>query len=275
MKIGIIGYGNMGSAIAGRIKSKYRVLVFDKDRTKTKDLKGIELTSSAQELVENTDVIILAVKPQDFDALLGEIKEYIKGKLVISIAAGIETEYIENTLRDAGVVRAMPNLGAKIGESVTCISRGRLATEKDLTFAEELFNCLGKTRKIEEEKMNAVTAVSGSGPGYIFYFMEVNSLDPVSMTAEVKNDIIEHLERAALGVGFSPEEAKFLAVSTTGSSIRLATMTNIPPAELKKQVASQGGTTEAGLKVLESGGSWEEAAQSALRRAEELSKKKK
>lgn len=263
----------MGQAIAERLKSKYRVLVFDKDKSKTSFLKEIEVAKDAKELVNKADVVILAVKPQDFDSVLKEISDYVKEKLIISIAVGVETKYIEKTLGYVRVIRAMPNLGVKIGESVTCISGGAFITKKDLAFAEELFSYLGKTRKIEERNMNAATAISGSGPGYIFYYMETNSIDPVSVTVQIRNDIIEHLEKAAQSVGFSPEEAKFLAVSTTTSSLSLATITKIAPAELKKQVASKGGTTEAALKVLTDGGSWPDAAQAALKRAEELARR--
>lgn len=271
MRIGIIGFGNMGMAIAERIKSEYPITVFDKERNKTKDLKEIKVSNSVKDLVINSDTVILAVKPQDFSGILEEIKDCIKEKLVISIAAGIETGYIEKTLKGVRVIRAMPNLGAKIGESVTCICKGRFALDKDLEFVQKLFNYLGKTRKIEERKMNAVTAISGSGPGYIFYFLETNSIDPLNVTPEIKDDIVVDLKEAALGVDLSLEEAEFLAVNTTESSISLAAVANVPPAELKKQVASKGGTTEAGLKVLESGGSWSEAARAALKRAEELS----
>lgn len=273
MKVGIIGYGNMGQAIAERLKSKYSVLVFDKDKSKTGLLKEIEVTSDAKELVNKADVVILAVKPQDFNSLLGEIKNCTKGKLVISIAAGISTRHIEKILAGSRVIRAMPNIGLKIAKSVTCLSKGASAADEDLSFARELFDYLGVTKDIDEGLMNAATAISGSGPGYIFYFMEVHFIDPVSITAQMRNDIVEHLKKAAQGVGFSPEEAESLAVDTSGSSIGLATITKIPLAELKKQVASKGGTTEAGLKILEKGGSWSDAAQAALRRAEELSLK--
>lgn len=271
--IGIIGFGNMGSAIAGQIKSRYAILVFDKDNNKTKNLSDIKVAQSAADLVNKAEAVILAVKPQDFSALFKEIKNCAKGKLVISIAAGISTAYIAKALDGARVVRAMPNIGIKIGESVTCLSRGVLSGEGDLAFTQELFYYLGVTKEMKEELMNAATAISGSGPAYIFDFVESGSIDPHNIPEHTRHDIMKRLERAAEAVGFNSEDAMFLAVNTTNTSINLVKKTGLPPSELKKQVASKGGTTEAALEVLHKGGSWEDAAVAALKRADELSKK--
>jgi pyrroline-5-carboxylate reductase len=271
--IGIIGFGNMGSAIAGQIKSRYAILVFDKDKNKTKNLSDIKVAQSAADLVNRVEVVILAVKPQDFAVLIKEIKNCIKGKLVISIAAGISTAYIEKALEKTRVIRAMPNIGIKIGESITCLSKGGLSDENDFAFAQELFYYLGVTKEIKEELMNAATVISGSGPAYIFDFIESNSMDPNNIPEHTKHDIMKRLERAAEGVGFNSEDAMFLAVNTTNTSISLVKKTGLSPSELKKQVTSKGGTTEAALEVLHKGGSWEDAAVAGLKRAEELSKK--
>ncbi len=271
--IGIIGYGNMGSAIASQLESKYKIYVFDQDRKKTKDIIGIGKAKDLIDLVNKVETLILAVKPQDFDGVLKKIKHCLKEKLVISIAAGIKTKYIEKVLRNARVIRAMPNIGAKIGESVTCLCKGAFASEEDLAITEELFYYLGTTKVIKEEMMNAATAISGSGPAYIFYFIEENALDPHDIAEHTKHDLMKRLEKAAESLGFSAEEATFLAVNTTNASISLMKKTQLAPGELRKQVASKGGTTEAALEVLRKGGSWEEAARAALKRAEELSKK--
>lgn len=270
--IGIIGYGNMGRAIAERIKLEYQILIFDKDRNKIKNLSGIEVAQDAIDLINKADILILSIKPQDFDSLLKEIKNYVKSKLIISIAAGITTAYLEKRLGDVRVVRTMPNMGARIGKSVTCLCKGAFATDEDLALAEELFSFLGITKVIEEEKINAATAISGSGPAYIFEFIESNSIDPNNISKQTKQDIIKRLAEAAQGVGFNSEDAMFLAVNTTTSSIDLIKKTKMSPAELKKQIVSPGGTTEAALEVLRHGGSWKDAAQTALKRAEELSK---
>jgi len=272
-KIGIIGFGNMGSAIAERIKSSYRVFVFDKDKEKTKNLDNITVVDSVLNLLGQVDVLILAVKPQDFDSALNEIKEGAAKKLIISIAAGITTGYIEKILGKVRLIRVMPNIAAKIGEAESSLCRGRYAGDKDLGFAKELFDYLGKTWIMKEEMIDAVTAITGSGPAYIYYDMEIRKIDPAGVTAEIENEYIKRLRKAAERVGFDSQVALDLAGCTTASSIKLAAVTGILPAELRKQVTSKGGTTEAALQVLMRGGSWEEAAAAAKKRAGELSKK--
>jgi pyrroline-5-carboxylate reductase len=263
----------MGSAIAEGLKTKYRLLVFDKDKAKTQILSGIQVTLGIKDLADKTEVMILAVKPQDYAHLLKEIKGLAKGKLIISIAAGMSTQYIEKNLGDIRLIRAMPNLAVKIGESVTCLARGAFASEEDLEFAQQLFYYLGVSRQIPEELMNAATAICGSGPAYIFDFVETNSLDVNNIPPHTKIDFIKRLEQAAESLGFSHEDATFLAFNTVNSSLNLLKKTKFLPAELKKQVASKGGTTQKALEVLAKGGSWEEAALAACRRSEELSKK--
>ena len=125
---------------------------------------------------------------------------------------------------------------------------------------------------IGEEMINAATAISGSGPAYIFDFMERNKLRPPDIAEHTKRDLMKRLERAAESVGFSREDATFLAANTTNTSLMLVSATKLTPAELKKQVTSKGGTTEAALAALEKTGSWEDAARAALKRAGELSK---
>jgi len=271
--IGIIGFGNMGSAIAGQIKTKYAVSVFDKDSSKLKGLSGIKVAQGAKDLVDKAEVVLLAIKPQDFGAILKEIKNSVKDKLVISIAAGISTSRIEKALEKARVVRAMPNIGIKIGESVTCLSGGVSSSGDDLEFANELFSYLGVTRDIEEKMMNAATAISGSGPAYIFDFMESNSISSDNIPEHTRHDIMKRLERAAEAVGFNSDDANFLAANTGNASLFLLQKTGLSPKELREQVTSKGGTTEAALAVLHKGASWDDAAVAALKRAEELSKK--
>jgi pyrroline-5-carboxylate reductase len=269
-KIGIVGLGNMGLAIAERIKSNYNVFVFDKDKEKTKNISGIGVAGDALGLVNKSEVIILAVKPQDFDSVLNEIQDVVKDKLIISIAAGITTGYIEKFLPDARVIRIMPNIGAKIGKAESSLCKGKNAKDQDLDFARELFNMLGKTWVIKEEMINAATAISGSGPAYIYYDMQAKKIDADSVTEEIKQEYIQRLKKAAEKVGFDSETALDLAASTTASSLALSKIT--APADLIKKISSQGGTTEAALKILAEGGSWEEAAKAAVKRAKELSK---
>lgn len=270
--IGIIGFGNMGSAIAEQLKSKCEIWTFDKDVNKTKDLKGINVAESNKDLINRVNTVILAVKPQYFENLLSEIKDNIKDKLVISIAAGITTGYIEKFLGQIKAIRVMPNIGAKIGQAESSLCKGRHANNNDLNFAKDLFNYIGKTWIMEERMIDAATAISGSGPAYIYYDMEIKKIDPLNVPENIKQEYIKRLEKAAESVGFDSQTAMALAVSTTGTSIQLTAVTGIPPAELRRQVTSKGGTTEAALEILTAGGSWEQAAEAAKKRAQELSK---
>ncbi|MBN2831001.1 MAG: pyrroline-5-carboxylate reductase [Candidatus Omnitrophica bacterium] len=275
-KIGIIGMGNIGSVIARKLADEtgeYSIFVFDKDKDKTKNVKLFTVAKDLISLVAGADTVILAVKPQDIDHLLKEIKNYIGEKLAISIAAGISTGYIQRLLGSIRVIRAMPNIAAKIAESVTCLCKGDFATESDIDFAKELFYYLGTVRSIDESLMNAATAISGSGPAYIFYFIENNAIDPKNIPEHARHDMMRRLEKAAQSLGFESEDASFLAANTVNASISLLKLTGLKPEELRVQVTSKGGTTEAGLEVLRKGGSWEDAALSAVKRAEELSKR--
>ncbi|MFH1888590.1 MAG: pyrroline-5-carboxylate reductase [Candidatus Omnitrophota bacterium] len=270
--IGIIGFGNMGSAIAEHLKTKYPVSIFDKDEGKVKNLFGLTLSASALDLVKRSDVVIMAVKPQDLNALLEEVRDYTEKKLFISIAAGISTSRIEKYLRQAAVIRVMPNIGVKIGEAESSLCKGRYATEEDLSFVRELFDYLGKTWVMAEDMIDAATAISGSGPAYIYYDMEVNKIDPLYVPEELEREYIRRLTEAAKGVGFDAQTAAELAISTTASSLSLSASTRIAPVELRKQITSKGGTTEAALKVLDNNGSWTDAALAAQKRAKELSR---
>jgi len=274
-KIGIIGFGTMGSIIAQKLASQeveFEVFVFDKDKGKTENALGLKVADNIGDLALAVETIILAVKPQDFDHVLKELKNKVSKKLIISIAAGIPTRHIEKILNDVHTVRVMPNIGAKIEESVSCLSKGAFATDEDLEFTQELFYYLGVTRIIDESLMNAATAISGSGPAYIFDFIENNNIDYKNMPEHAWHDMMRRLEKAAENLGFAKEDAAFLAANTTNTSISLLKKTKLPPQELRKQVTSKGGTTEAALVILHKGGSWDEAAQAALRRAEELTK---
>ena len=270
--LGLIGFGNMGAAIAQQISSKYQLYIYDKDKNKTNGLSGIRVSESITGLIKQVEIGLLAVKPQDFDFVLNEIKNGLKNQLIISIAAGISTGYIQKALGEVRVVRAMPNIGVKIGESVTCLCAGRFAAIDDLACAQELFGYLGKVKEIKEDLMNASTAISGSGPGYIFDYFESEAIAGNAITGEVKENIIQRLASAAKAVGFNEEEAQFLAVNTSDTSIDLIKKTGLSPSELRKQVTSKGGTTEAAIEVIRRGGSWIEAAKAAVARAKELSK---
>lgn len=272
--IGIIGFGNMGSILAERIKSGYRVYVFDKDNHKTKNLSRIETAQDIPSLVKCSEVVILAVKPQDFAGVLAGIKDWIGAKLVISIAAGITTKYIEQALgRGVRVIRVMPNMPAKIAQGISCLSRNGLASKKDLDLAGTLFTYLGQTVKIKEELMNSATAVSGSGPAYVLKYFETEHINLNKIPQKKKESFLDNFQKSAQGVGFTFGQAKILTKAVFSGTVSFLKKTKIAPGELIRQVASKGGTTEAALRVLNSGGSLSEAVKAAKARADELSGK--
>lgn len=259
-KIGIIGFGNMGQAIALQIKTDYQVFAFDKDQNKLNNFKGINIQRNCSDVLNKVDTVILAVKPQDLKSLLAEIKPVTKDKLIISIAAGITTASVEKILGAVRLIRAMPNMPAKTGSGMTCLCKGEFSSIEDLDFAQELFAYLGETLNIDESMMNAATAVSGSGPAYVCYFLKEN-----------KEKFLQDFQDAAENLGFSPQESALLTKTTFFGTKDYLKKTGASCEELIKQVASKGGTTEAALEVLKGKGSLKDALSAALKRAQELS----
>jgi pyrroline-5-carboxylate reductase len=209
-------------------------------------------------VVKNADLIILAVKPQDFPVLLAELATAsLKGKLVISIAAGVTTRYIEKVLRQpVRVVRVMPNLPALIGEGVTAVAPGSRATSRDLAMAKQVFSAVGTTLIVQEKTMNAVTALSGSGPAYVFLFVEC-------------------LMKAAHKLGFADREARELVYNTLLGSAHMLVKSSDSAGELRLKVTSKGGTTQAAMDVFMKKNIAEiftAALKAACDRARELSK---
>ncbi|MFH1414282.1 MAG: pyrroline-5-carboxylate reductase [Candidatus Omnitrophota bacterium] len=270
--IGLIGFGNMGSAIARGLIPDYKVFVFDKDKAKTDGAVGIQIASSSVYLIKSVETAIVAVKPQDFIQALAEISDFSNEKLIISIAAGITTAFIGEKLKGARIIRVMPNLPVAIGKGMTCLSKGESAKSKDLSLAEELFKKLGETLVINEKMINAATAVSGSGPG--FFFSLIQDKEKSEITDYADKVYLPRLEQAAKRVGFNAKEARVLASGTTAGSVALISTTDLSANALCKQVASPGGTTEAGLKILKNDiANLTDAVIAAKQRAQDLSKK--
>lgn len=268
MKIGIIGVGNMGSAIAERIKFRYQVLVVDKDKTKATALHGVTVYQNISDLVFDSEVLLLAVKPQNLKGLLMDIKDLVGNKLILSIAAGINTSFIEAILGRVRVIRAMPNLAVRVGRGITCICLGAYAQNRDLQFGVRFFSFLGKVLVLEEEMMDAVTAVSGSGLGFWAFLVEHK--DKKEWLSYTKKEFVPQLTIAAESLGFTKNTARLLAENTARGSLAMVKIEKISPQELKFQVASKGGTTEAGLEVLNNNGSLQEAVLAAFKRAKTL-----
>ncbi len=216
--IGIIGAGNMGMAIALRIKGK--AFLSDKNKRISDNIT----------VATRSDIIILAVKPQDIGEVLKEIKPYVKEKLVISIAAGVTTFSIEKALPGARVIRVMPNMPAMVGKGISAVSRGRFSARRDLKIVFRIFSNLGEVIEVKEKMMDAVTAVSGSGPAYYFLFTHL-------------------LAKAAEASGLEKTIALKLARATFIGGAEVIKASKLSTEELVKKVASKGGTTEAALKV--------------------------
>ncbi len=261
-KIGIIGCGNMGEALISHLSKavKNRLVVNDIDTTKTKNMAAKYKVSVAdnKSLAEISDVLILAVKPKDFDSLLSEIAVNLAGnKILISIAAGITTKYIEKAVgKKIAVVRVMPNMPAIIGEAISSVSAGKWAKRKDILCAKEIFSAIGDVVEIDEKMVDSVTAISGSGPAYFFY-------------------LIESLIETAVDLGLEEKIAKKLAVKTALGSAKLLHILKEHPSILRAKVTSKGGTTEAAFKIFESRefkNIVKEAVRQAHNRSKELSR---
>ncbi|MCO5061981.1 MAG: pyrroline-5-carboxylate reductase [Kiritimatiellae bacterium] len=238
-RIVFIGAGNMAEALVrGLVKSgvpPQSVTVTDLREERRDYFRasfGVSASADNCEAVRGAGVVVLAVKPQQFAAVLESLKGAAPGALIISIAAGITTGRIEAALGSGTrVVRVMPNTPALVGAGVSALCAGASAGSDDLAVAERLLAAVGATVRVEEAQMDAVTAVSGSGPAYIFRVMEA-------------------MEQAGVALGLSAGVARELVLGTVLGAARLAQESGRAPSELREQVTSKGGTTEAALRVL-------------------------
>lgn len=266
--IGVIGAGNMGSAlirglIASGKASADAVRVYDVDKNSLVALEkelGVLVASRIEDTCDgDVSVLVLAVKPQILGDVLDSIADRVTEKqILISIAAGIPTEFILSRFRSpVRVIRAMPNAAAMVGASATAMCKAGSADDADLAVALDLFSAVGVAVKVEEKLMNVVTALSGSGPGYLFPMMEA-------------------LTDAAVLMGLDRPTARALTVQTFLGSAVMAGSAGASFSELKDRITSPGGTTIAGLHVLEKSGlrgTLMDAVQAATRRGEELAKR--
>ncbi len=259
MKVGLIGGGNMGEAILRGACRNFRIAVYEKRAVRRRYLKRkypIEIFP-IDKIIQWADIIIFAVKPQDISRVLMALQNRKREPLFISIAAGITTEYLERHLGGKPrVIRTMPNMPAMVKEGISALCRGRYAQRRDLNIAKRLFLTVGEVIIVEEQFMNAITAVSGSGPAYVFYFME-------------------QMMAAASALGLNTKQARQLVQKTFQGSLHLLDMMKADPADLRARVTSKGGTTEAALRVFKKGRFpkiFQQALKAASQRAKELSK---
>ena len=265
-KIGVIGAGKIGSAIArgvirAGLAAKENVMTSDVSealrQAAAKDL-GIQVTADNRALCDFADIIILAVKPQIVDSVTTEIaKKLGKAKLLVSVAAGVPLARIEANLENgARAVRVMPNIPCVVGAGAAGYAGGARATAADLQTVGAILNSFGVGMAVEEKYLDAVTGLSGSGPAYVFLF-------------------IEALADGGVQVGLARDVALRLAMQTVYGAAKMALEGNKHLGELKDEVTSPGGTTIAGLYALEQKGfhgTVMDAVVSATKRSQELGK---
>jgi pyrroline-5-carboxylate reductase len=244
MKVLIIGHGNMGktyakSFISSRFIKPEDIFVF----VRNTDISSIEsaipktnFSTSVSDKIGEFDIVILAVKPQDFSFLAQSIKPYLKdSQIIFSVMAGITIAKLEVQLSCSKIVRSMPNIPTQIGMGMTVFTASANVDRKELFIIQNLINTTGKSVYVENEKLiDAATAISGSGPAYVFYFMQ-------------------SMIKAAVGLGFNESEAELLVNQTFMGSVAIQNSYSLSNQEWIAKVASKGGTTERALQVFEKG----------------------
>lgn len=240
-KIGFIGAGSMAeSMINGLVKSEiispkdiYVTNYSNADRLKELNQKyGIAVCTSKEQVMREASAVVLAMKPKDAAAGIQDIRPYLNGHLIISVLAGITIGTIQLLFdKQVSVVRAMPNTSASIQMSATAFTVCEQVTEKQFKQAQTFLETIGETFYVDENEMDAITAVSGSGPAFIYQF-------------------IEAWQSAAVELGLSQHTAKQLIFQTLSGATEMLLKSEKSPEILRKEITSTGGTTEAGLKTL-------------------------
>lgn len=264
-KITIIGCGNMGLIYAHaflkyKIVASENMLLVEKNAERRDKLQALDIgrvVTTADASISDSDLLILSVKPQDFLELAPDIAKHLKPQtIVLSIMAGIELSSIEQALNHNHIVRAMPNSPVEIGMGMTVFTSSSTFAPEEILRVENMLATTGRTLYVEkEELLDAVTALSGSGPAYFYYF-------------------IQYLVQAGMEMGLDERTASTLAKQTMLGSFHLINNANKPLDELIKAVASKGGTTEAALRTFneaDMGSTIVSALKNAERRAKELS----
>lgn len=266
MNVLVIGGGNMGMTYAAAIaKSNFltsgSLMVFDKSEEKQVELRDSGLFDVHQQLdtcLSQADVVLIAVKPVHAPGLMAEMKPFVSaGQVFVSIMAGVTIDTIMQGLGVAKVVRAMPNLPALVGVGMTSFTASEQVSRLELAAIERLLDTTGRSLNLPtESEIDASTGISGSGPAYIFYFMQA-------------------LMDAALKMGFGNEDARLLVGQTFTGAVELFNSSDLSPQDWIARVASKGGTTRAALDSMDDNNVnalIQEAAYAAFRRAEELGK---
>ncbi|MBV8030142.1 MAG: pyrroline-5-carboxylate reductase [Betaproteobacteria bacterium] len=263
MKIAFLGGGNMASALVGGLIARG----FDKNaisviemspsaRERLAEKFSVRVSTAPDAATQGAEVLVLAVKPQDMQSGLASMAGNVRGKLVISVAAGITIDALSRWLEGhRKIVRCMPNTPALIAAGITGLFAPSDVEPSEKQKAETILRAVGEVVWVPEERLlDPVTAVSASGPAYVFWF-------------------IEQLAASAVALGIPEAEAKKLALHTVLGAARLAASSERSPSELREQVTSKGGTTEAALRVFDEekmAQRFRRAIEAASRRAEEM-----
>lgn len=240
VKTGFIGGGKMAEAmIAGLIRQQFsvpdEVFVSDVSRDRLGELRqrhGIQTFLDNAAVAAHAELCVLAVKPQQLDAVLRELAPSMGAHLIVSIAAGKTTAHLESLLPGGRVIRVMPNINCLVGEGMNVFTRGARATEADAAMVSRLLACCGRAIELPESLFDAVTALSGSGPAFFAY-------------------LLDRLVDGAVKEGLPREQALLLACQTMAGTARMLLDRAMAPADLATAVTSAKGTTAAGREVLE------------------------
>lgn len=259
LAIGMIGAGNMADALIRGLLSRHVVLpgaIWATNRSNRERLAGlrsrygIQITPVKPPLLQAAHVLILAVKPKDTQEVLDEIGPAVRSdQLVISVIAGIPLASLEGALRGLPVIRAMPNTSAAVQASATALAAGSCATEEHLRTTTRIFEAVGDAVVVPERVLDVVTALSGSGPAYVYR-------------------LVEAMIHAGTDLGLDGDLARRLAVQTLIGAARMLSESAADPGDLRRKVTSPGGTTMAALGVLEDRG-FAQAVHAAIGRAAE------
>jgi pyrroline-5-carboxylate reductase len=262
-RLGFIGSGKLaGSVIRGLMRAKFcppGEIIASEPNHQTRDAlhkeTGICLTAENAEVAEKSEVIFVGVKPAVVLPVISELKVPIGNKLVISLAGGVRISSMEKIV-NARLMRALTNTPSAICRAATGIARGSRSTTEDVNFAKKIFGAIGVVVEVEEEQIDAVTALSGSGPAFVY-------------------TVIEALAAGGTKMGLSADVALKLAAQTVLGAAQLMIESKMSPEELVKMVVTPGGTTAAGLAVMEKFGTSESliaAIEAATKRGQEMAK---
>jgi pyrroline-5-carboxylate reductase len=261
--IGFLGAGSLAESlirglISGGVVAPDQLIVTNRSNRERLDTLsrryGVRTAVLKQALVEAADILVVLCKPKDVADLLGEIGPFTRaGQVLLTVAAGVSTGVVAmGVAQGVQIIRAMPNTSCQVGESATAIAPGPGASEEARLLCRAILGAVGRVVEVPEIQLDAVTGLSGSGPAYVYL-------------------MIEAMVEAGLGVGLPEEVARELAVQTLKGAARMLTETGEDPALLRKKVTSPGGTTMAGLEVLQEAG-FRQALVNAVARATQRSR---